>query len=401
MISVKQADRIIKNSLKKFSYEKVNLSNACNRVLQEDLKADRDLPAFDKSLMDGVAINTASLKKGAQDFVVQGIQAAGEDPIRLSSPKGCAEIMTGAPLPKGADCVIAIEKINFHNGKVSFSQQRQVQPYLNVRRQGSDYKRGEVLLKKGHLLNPSRIAIAAAIGKSKLKVSLKPKVAIISTGDEIVDINVKIKPYQSRKSNSYFLQAALEQTGLFQTTAFHFKDNKKLLLDKLKRILADYGVIVLTGGVSMGKFDFVPQVLQELGVKVLFHKVKQKPGKPFWFGLTKDHRPVFALPGNPVSTQVMAIRYVLPSLKRALGVAEMNEEFAVMTKDFNTKTDFTFFLPVIITNNKKGVNLAKAVITGGSGDFASLGRSDGFVELPAKNRKIQSGYVAKLYRWKT
>jgi molybdopterin molybdotransferase len=230
-------------------------------------------------------------------------------------------------------------------------------------------------------------------------VTAKPKIAVIATGDELVDIGRKtIKPYQIRLSNSYALDAALRQTGLCDARMFHFIDDKKILRREIKKILNQFDILVLSGGVSMGEFDYVPQVLAELGVQVLFHKVAQKPGKPFWFGKNKKGKIVFALPGNPVSTQICAHRYVIPYLHKIAGLP-YNGYWAVLDEDLSAKTDLTYFAPVKIFSEDNGTLRATPVATGGSGDYASLSQADGFLELKAKQKHFPQGFVAPFYSW--
>ena len=396
MITVKDADNIISRSVPAFGTEMVGIDKAYGRVLQENIFADRDLPPFDKALMDGIAVKYESFKKGIREFKIEGVQAAGQAQKKLRSVNSCFEIMTGAVVPHGCDCVIPIENVRIES-KIA-TVKNNVSPQQNIRYQGSDHRRGEKLLSKETILLSPQLAIVASVGKTQIKVTRKPGVAVISTGDEIVPINKSdIRPFEIRQSNSHFIKWALDQTHLFESTIFHFQDNKKLLLNKIKNILKRFDILVLTGGVSMGKFDYVPQVLKELGVKVLFHKVKQRPGKPFWFG-KRGSKIVFALPGNPVSTQIGTYRYVIPQLKKSAGVSD-NPELAVLKKEFKSTSDFTIFLPVKIRSNKQAQLEATAILTGGSGDFGSLGNSDGFIELPAGPKILKAGFVGQIYRW--
>jgi molybdopterin molybdotransferase len=214
----------------------------------------------------------------------------------------------------------------------------------------------------------------------------------------LVDVGAEITPYKIRKANNYFMEAALQRTGLFDVDSFHFADNKKVLWTQLKVILESFDCLVLSGGVSMGKFDLIPQVMEELGVKVLFHKVQQKPGRPFWYGVSQDKKPVFALPGNPLSTQMCIYRFVIPHLVKALGI-ELKPKVAVLMKDFKPDTKFTYYLPVKVHFNKKGILEAEPVLPGGSGDFASTALSDGFIELPDGGKLVKKGFCAHFYEW--
>ena len=398
MISVAQADKIIVAALKTYKPVQEYFLKSYGSLLQEDIKADRDQPAFDKSLMDGIAINSAVYKKGVRKFLIEGIQSAGMDRLALKFDHGCTEIMTGAVLTKGCDVVIPIEDVTIAEGKALVKDGLKLRQGQCIRPKGSDHKKGTVLLKKGCLLNPPQVSICASVGKAQVKVAYKPRVALISTGDELVDIGAAIQPYQIRRANTYFMQAALDKVGLFHAATFHFPDDKKLLLRQIRALIENFDVLVFTGGVSKGKFDYVPQVLHELGSKCLFHKVKQKPGKPFWFGLTKKRKPIFALPGNPVSTQVGTYRYVIKHLRDSIGHS-CGTIMASLTKAFQPNTKFTFFVPVILKQDKQGKFLAAPVAFGGSGDVGSLGTSHGFMEIPSGGKKVLAGFKGTVYLW--
>ncbi|MBP9853295.1 MAG: molybdopterin molybdotransferase MoeA [Candidatus Omnitrophica bacterium] len=398
MISIQEADQIILKATKPFPIVERPLLKSYGAVLIENIKADRDMPPFDKSLMDGLAIRIESYKKGNRKFLVEGTQSAGIPALSLKFADSCTEIMTGAVLSEGCDTVIPIEDVTIQEGKALVKDGLALKKGQFIRSKGSDHKKGEILIPKGNILGPVQIATVAAVGAAQVKVSAKPSVAIISSGDELVDLDVPVEPYQIRKSNSYFIQAALEKTQLFDTALFHFKDNLKVLIRQIGAIIERYDVLVLTGGVSMGKFDLIPQAMKELKVKVLFHKVQQKPGKPFWFGISSDGKPVFALPGNPVSTQMGTYRYVIPSLQRALGL-EPAEEFVQLNEEFTPDTPLTFFCPVKLEKTKDAILTARPQIFKGSGDFASLALSDGFIEIPSGTKVIKPGTTARFYRW--
>jgi len=398
MITVKEADNIIEQNIQMFPAGKIPLQEAYGMILQEDLCADRNFPPFNRATMDGIAINHSSWASGNRVFSVEGMQKSGIPSLTLKDQNACIETMTGAVLPKGCDCVIPVEKISLDNGQARLQDDLKCERMMNVHSEGSDQKQGTVLIEKGTCLMAAQIAVAAAIGKSQLLVSKSPKIAAIGTGDEIVGVDQKPEPFQIRQSNSYAVQCALALNGFKQVTRFHINDDKDELRSQLKDILKTFDVLILSGGVSKGKFDFVPEILEALGVEVLFHKVKQRPGKPFWFGRSKEGKPVFALPGNPVSTQVGTYRYVLPYLYRAVGV-EKNLEFAVLDQDVQIDTAFTIFLPVRINCEEEGRLMAVPVIPNSSGDFTSLACADGFIELPADTRQFPKGTTAPLTRW--
>jgi molybdopterin molybdotransferase len=370
MISPSEAHRLILHNAKLFPIESIPLQKAVGRVLRENIVSDRDQPPFNKSLMDGIAIAYDSWQKGQRTFKVEATIGPGIAPKPLKHITNCVHIMTGAVIPKGCDCVIPIEQIYLEGDTAQSKDWTMIKKHQHIRFQATDGKKGEVLLKSGCRLWAPHIGIAASVGKVKIKVSILPKIAVISTGDELVDIHKSIKQYQTRLSNSYAVQALLTQSQLGEVQIFHLKDNQKLMLEHIKNIVKKFDVVILSGGVSMGEYDYVPTVLNQLGIKQSFHKVSQKPGKPFWFGMAKNSKPVFALPGNPVSTQICAYRYVIPYLKKASGL-EVKQEYIPVLDHLNIQSDLTHFLPVA---------QGRLITISGSGDFASLAQADGFIE---------------------
>jgi len=400
MISVAEAEAIILQDPKMFSSVKIPLENAYGRILQEDIFADRDLPPFHRVAMDGIAINFSSWQQGQRRFPIENIQSAGSPQLSLNHHNACIEVMTGAMLPIGCDSIIPVENIKVVEKEANLTEGYKITLMQNVHSQASDYKKNCILLEKGCTLLPPQIAVIASVGKAKILVTSIPKIAIIGTGNELVDIDQNIEPYQIRQSNAYALQSTLNLHGYNQTKRFHLQDDKNILLERLKNILEEYDLIILSGGVSMGKFDFVPEVLKELEVKVLFHKVKQRPGKPFWFGKSKEGNPVFALPGNPVATQIGVYRYILPYLNKAMLKNSVSEEYGILNQDVNIKIPFTYFLPVNIHCQPQGQINLSPVHTHGSGDFATLTKSDGFMELKADTFSFPKSSPYRFYRWK-
>lgn len=230
------------------------------------------------------------------------------------------------------------------------------------------------------------------MGKAELRVSRAPRVAILSTGDELVPIEATPAPQQIRRSNGYLLQATLAPY-VAEATPMHLPDDKALIRERVAEVFETYDVVLLSGGVSMGKADFIPAVMEELGVRRLFHKIRQRPGKPFWFGLWQEQTPVFALPGNPVSTFVGCTRYVLPWLRRHLGQPDAAPRFATLAEDYHFAPPLTYFLQVRVETTPEGQCLARPVPGHGSGDFANLLDANAFLELPAERSQFQAGEV--------
>ncbi len=391
MIPVHQARQLIHATTRDLGVESVPLLQAVGRTLREPLIADRDFPPYDRVTMDGIAIRYADYAAGTRNFKIDGVGAAGQPQIELLKGNTCLEIMTGAILPAGADTIIRYEDLQVENGEALVMTET-IREGQNVHQKGSDRPMGSELLASGYLLNGAAIGIAATIGKTELKVTRQPKVAILSTGDELVDVKEKPLPHQIRKSNVYQLEAVLQRFGI-TATAFHLTDDLAKITGTLKEIVTTYDVVLMSGGVSKGKFDFLPEAMDQLGVKKLFHKIKQRPGKPFWFGQYPEGATVFAFPGNPVSSFMCAQVYFIPWLQKCLGGPDLEPEFAVLTGPIHFKPDLTYFAQVKITTDKSGRLLATPVEGNGSGDLANLVDANAFLEIPRGKDIFEKGTI--------
>ncbi|MDH3434311.1 MAG: molybdopterin molybdotransferase MoeA, partial [Gammaproteobacteria bacterium] len=264
---------------------------------------------------------------------------------------------------------------------------------------GSDYKQDAVLLNSGKRISAMDIAIINSCGLTNVEVSRSPSIRVISTGNELVPAGDPIEPHQIRMSNGPAVIAMLGQHGFGDCAHDHLVDEPELLGKNIGKHLEDADVLILSGGVSMGKADYIPQVLADLGVEVVFHKISQRPGKPMWFGMGPKQQAVFALPGNPVSTLVCCRHYVIPALHAASGLKESQPEFATLTQSVMFKPKLTYFLPVRLLSNTGGQVLAMPVHTNTSGDFAALSGTDGYLELPLEESNFPAGSSAILKRW--
>ncbi len=399
MISPAEADELIGRHLTCLPTVSLPLLQCAGAVLREDIFAERDQPPFDRVTMDGIALASAAVIRGAREFTVQASQAAGDAPLTLASPQACIEVMTGTPLPEGCDCVVPVEQITTQDGVASLRQDVEVQPWKNVHRRGTDARQGARLLAAGMRLGPPEIALAAAAGKARIQVASQPMLAVISTGSELIEPGEPILAHQVRRSNAYAIAAALQLHGYQRIATEHIRDDAAELEARLKFHLETHDVLVLSGGVSMGRLDLVPQVLEALGVRRVFHKVAQRPGKPLWFGVAPTGAVVLALPGNPVSTAVCVSRYVLPALSAASGRQAVPPESIALGGAFTVTPALAFFLPVRLVTDERGCCRAIPRPTQGSGDFTALAGTDGFVELPPGPKTYPAGFVAPLYRW--
>lgn len=388
MLSVSDAFAITQSSKLTLPTERISLDDALGRVLREPVYADRDFPPFDRVAMDGIGIHFTDFTTGTLSFQIAGIQRAGQPQQTLTETGSCLEVMTGAMLPIGADTVIRYEDITVSDGSARITIE-DIQPGQHVHHRATDRRAGDELLPVSTRLGPAELAVAASVGHVSLTVTALPRVALISTGDELVDVGDTPLPHQIRRSNTYMLRAALATLGI-QATLHHIIDDEQILADRLSALLADNDVLILSGGVSAGKADFVPEVLAGLGVRKAFHKVEQRPGKPLWFGTMPD-KTVFALPGNPVSTVLCAHRYVLPYLRTSLGLPPAPLLYAELTAPVTFRPNITYFLPVRLSPAPDGRMLAHPLPGSGSADFANLLDTDGFMELPPNRSDFGMG----------
>jgi molybdopterin molybdotransferase len=393
MLTVEEAEKIIQSRVKDFGIEEISFENCLGRVLAKDIIADRDLPPFNRVTMDGIAINFSSFEKGNRKFKIAGIQAAGDESLEIDNPGECIEIMTGAALPKSTDTVIRYEDMVIENNFATISS-AQVVKGQSVHFRGTDKKQNEVVAHPNKLITPATIGMAASVGLKMLPVKKLPKVIIISSGDELVDVEETPGPFQIRRSNNYMVRAALQKHCL-KADLKHIPDDPAKTVKLISQCLEEYDVIILSGGISMGKFDFIPQALELASVKKLFHKVQQRPGKPFWFGEHKNNTLVFAFPGNPVSTFMCLHRYFLTWLKASLGLP-YTYEFAFLNEDFSFTPKLKYFLQVQL-KNENGKLLATPFEGNGSGDFSNLIDAQGFIELPAEQNNFTKGEVFRIW----
>ncbi len=383
MVSVEEALRLVLENAISAKIESVDFQASLGRILAEDLVADRDFPPFDRVTMDGIAIDFLALGAGQKKFRILEMQAAGDEQKTLDSHENCIEIMTGAVLPKNSDTVVRYEDLEIENGFATILAD--IKPHQNVHFQGQDKLSGQVLVRKGQEINASHVAIAASIGKKDLAVWALPKIAIASSGDELVGISEVPLPHQIRLSNVYAIASILKKVSA-AVDIFHINDTLDGSVSKIEELLQNYDVLIFSGGVSMGKKDFIPQALAQNKVKQIFHKIAQKPGKPMWFG-KNDTTIVFALPGNPVSTYLCTIKYVLPWLKKNLGILEEKNPSVILKEEIVFKPKLNYFLQVKIQNDK-GCLYATPLKHHGSGDFISLAEADGFIELPFRESGV-------------
>lgn len=394
--TVQKALEIILKNTEEFGVEEIDFLDSEGRILKENIVADRDFPPFDRVSMDGIALNVDAFSKGQRVFTIEGVQAAGSPELTMQNSENCIEAMTGAMLPDGCNAVIQYELLDIENGKAKVNVEN-LKYFQNIHKKGLDRKQGTILIRENTQITSAEIGVLATVGKSKVKVAKQPKVMIVSTGNELVEVSKTPSEYQIRRSNVYTLVSLLKRLHIKAETA-HILDDKNSLKEKINQFLKDFDVLIFSGAVSKGKFDFIPEVLDELGVEKLFHKVKQRPGKPFWFG-KKETKTVFAFPGNPVSTYVSCLKYFTPWYHKSIELNFENNTTAVLTENFIFKPELTYFLQVKI-HQKEGIIYATPITGKGSGDLANLVDADAFLELPDTKTNFIKGEVFSLISYR-
>lgn len=397
MTTVEQAEQLIQSQTRDYGAESIPFEYALGRVLAEDMRADRDLPPYNRVTMDGIAIRRQAIDQGITSFKIKATQAAGDRPADINEQDECIEIMTGASLPGTTDSVIRYEDIEI-SGSIARLLTTDITKGQNLHLKGADKKKGDIVAAKDQLITPALISIAASVGKVNLEVKKLPRVVIISSGDELVNVDQQPSPIQIRKSNSYTIRAVLNQHQL-QADLLHIPDDPMITREKLSYCTQNYDVVLMTGGISMGKFDYIPKALKEIKVETIFHKVSQRPGKPFWFGKLEHGALVFAFPGNPVATFMCLHRYFLPWLSRSQNIKEQPPMYAALEQDFIFRPELQYFLQVKLRFNRQGQLLALPLEGNGSGDFANLADTDAFIELPMQRDEFKKGEAFRIWKF--
>jgi molybdopterin molybdotransferase len=383
MISFEKALDIILDSARYLGDERVDFTDSLDRVLAEDVFSDVDMPPFDKAAMDGFACRREDLDKELD--VIETIPA-GKIPEKSIGAEQCARIMTGAMIPEGADTVIMVEQTEeTGTERIRFTASKTT---ANIAYQAEDVKVGDVMWRKGQPIKPSHIAIFSAVGCTNPLVARQPRVAILSTGDELVEPNEKPGPGKIRNSNAWQLMAQVTQAGSIPVYMGIVPDTKEDTDIAISKALAENDVVILTGGVSMGDFDFVPEIMRKNKVDIHFQKVAVKPGRPTVFGVT-DKSWIFGLPGNPVSSFINFEIFVKPLLYKLMGYdfkpVEMKLPMGVNFK--RKKADRLEWVPVKMNENAEVVPVSYH----GSAHIHAVCLSNALMSVPVDKFEITKG----------
>ncbi len=409
MIPISEALKFIKRETGKLGVERIGLAGAVGRILAEDIIADSDMPPFDRSQMDGCAVQAADTKNAPVELTIVGESAAGHGWNGKLKKGQAVRIMTGAPVPNGADAVqkleLAVESgVSFH---LDETRQRDettetvkiLEPTSKGRyivRRGSEVKKGKVVMRVGETITPNSVAVPAAFGYAKIKVAKRPRVTILSTGSEIVEIDKKPKPDQIRNSNSLMLATLCRATGaeptLLPVTGDDISDLKSQISDAVKKS----DILITTGGVSVGKYDLTKTALAELGAEIFFERVSLKPGKPTVFARLKKTL-VFALPGNPVSAAVTFYLFVRTAilLMQSARTTDLRLISAIAAVPIGGNKERDTYLPSMVAADATGRLIAKPVRWHGSSDFVGFAQTNALIVVP-RGTKIEPNEIINL-----
>jgi molybdopterin molybdotransferase len=397
MIKVEEAQNIILENIKTLEAKEIEFTKALNKVLAQDIISDIDIPPFDNSAMDGFALISKDTKDATRENpktlkILEDLPAGKVSNFTLQEGEAI-RIMTGAPLPYGCDAVAMVEDTSSSKYKVKIY--KEIKKGENIRFQGEDVKKGEVVLKKGTLLTPAEIGMLASLGKKKIKVIKSPKVAVLTTGDELVEVEDDLPPGKIRNSNAYTLTSQINLLGATSINLGIAKDNIEELKEKIAEGLK-YDMLITSGGISVGDYDLIERVLKDLGVEIKFWKVRVKPGKPTLFGLY-EQKPIFSLPGYPVSSMVTFELFVRPAILKMMGRKRLFRKTvtATLTNSINKKTDRRQYLRGILKEVKGGYEVST---TGpqGSGILKSMTLANCLILAPRELSHIHHGSKVKV-----
>lgn len=393
MVSVEHAQELLRKTIPSLATVLVPVRKSSGFVLAEDVYSKVDVPLFDQSAVDGFAICDPTAEPGAEPhFLLEGEIKAGDTPVRKMMKGSATRIFTGAAVPQNAFCVVMQEHAILRENKVVVPKEF-LKENSHIRKKGNQLRKGQVGLKKGTLLTPAAIGFLSAIGLVKVKVFSKPSVGILTTGNELRKPGTKLKPGQIFESNSATLQAALEQFGF---GAFKMKmaaDDPTALKAVAGSLLKSCDVVIISGGISVGKYDFVKETLLKIGVKELFHKVSQKPGKPLFVG-TKGKKIVFAVPGNPAAALVCFYEYIVPTLHQLSGQREagLKKVSLPLRESFSGKGERSLFLKAKTEDG--GVRLLEGQ---DSDNLQSFARANALVYLKAPDLEKRAGEIVEVH----
>jgi molybdopterin molybdotransferase len=400
MISVAEAIQIVRQQVRTLPFERVKLEVALDRVLAEDVVADSDLPPFDRSQMDGYAVRAEETTNAPVRLRIVGESAAGRGWHHELKEGEAVRIMTGAPVPIGADGVQQVELTHELKDGTVVELLEGVEPGRSIVKRGAEIQAGETVLQSGTTINAAMMAVLAAFGYAEVTVAQRPRVGILATGTELVAVKEKPGQDQIRDSNNYSIAAYAKLSGAFTKRLSLARDETSVLKNQIAKAAESCDVIVTSGGVSMGVYDVTKAALQELNAEIFFERVALRPGKPTVFAQLPNGTFVFGLPGNPVSVSVTFNLFARTALLAMQGVAEptLKQETAMLARSVKGNVERESYLPAQLTTNDDGQLIAFPLKWGGSSDFVAFALTTALVIVPAGTRTIEANSLVRVLR---
>ena len=394
MIKILEAQKIIERETKVLKSEAVRLEHLTGRVLAAEIRADMDLPPFDRSQMDGFALKTEDVKNAPVKLKIIGESIAGKGFDGNLTSGEAVRIMTGAPVPFGANAVQKVELTKENEEFIEILEPAKIGHNINPR--GSEVEKGKLIFRKGEIVTEQMIAAVASFGYPTVEVYKKPRIAILSTGSEIVGIGETPGKDQIRNSNSIMLKVFADRYAAAKILP-SVKDDIKNLKKTFQKAVENFDVLITTGGVSVGDYDFTKLVLREIGAEIFFEKISLKPGKPTVFA-KKNNCLIFGLPGNPVSAAVTFQLFARPALMLMQDAAKSNlkKGFALCVEKIKAAKERDSVLPVSLSTDKKGRLIIESLRFNGSSNFIAFARADALAFVP-QNKNLDTGDVAEIF----
>ena len=401
MITYKEAlEKVLKNSIKSKKV-KVHILDSLNFVLAMDIIAKDDIPVNDNSSMDGFAVISGNLKGASKENPISlrlydyDIFAGQFNKITIENGR-CIKIMTGAPIPSGCDCVVKKEDVEIKGDAVFFVKEHSY--FENIRRKGEDIKAGRVVFKTGTIISPAAVGVMASLGIKEVLIYKPPIIGIISTGSELVDKDMELSFGKVRDSNSYSLASQINEANAQFIRYGIIRDDKDKLKEAIKKAAYECDLVLISGGVSVGDYDYIKEILNKSGAKEIFWGVKQKPGKPLAF-YEFNEKPIFGLPGNPVSVMVCFELYVRPLIRKLMGYKNLfrNEVSARAMHSFRHDPGRAEFVRVKLAKDKEGNYTVDVTGEQGSGILTSMAEADGIAIIDENKKEIREGEILRVF----
>jgi molybdopterin molybdotransferase len=358
------------------------------------------MPPADRSAMDGYALRAADLTEYPCNLRLVGEVAAGSSACPGIRPGCCASVLTGANIPPGGDTVVKVELTSLADGVVSILEP--TKPFMNVRKRGEEAAKGDMLLSAGTVLGPAAVGVCATVGLARPKVRRRATIALLCTGEELRDVSQHAGAHQTRNSNGPLMQAILAREGFDSVTHEVVPDDPQLTIDALKRASDSADMTILTGGVSVGKYDYVPDSVRAIGAKLRFYKIQMKPGKPVLYATRGRNRHIIALPGNPVSVLTSMHVFVLPALRMLSGVREEECRPSIrlpLKSRVKSKSGRSYMALGRVVNKRSGPAI-EPVESMGSADILAASSADGVLTVPASKTELPAGALVEFMPWR-